>query len=72
VLHVAQLSGVDVAEWSATLTEAGYTQTDDPVPGAWTGPAEPGTGMSPVVVLADGGITFVSAPAFAQWVRAAS
>ncbi|MGR0218564.1 hypothetical protein [Agromyces sp. ZXT2-6] len=72
ILHVAQASGVDEAAWGDELTAAGYAQTDDPVPGAWTGPVEPGSGLSPVVVLADGTITFVSAPTFAQWVRPAS
>ena len=58
---------------AATKTkEAGYTQTDDPVPGAWSGPIEAGSGLSPVVVVADGTITFVSAPTFAQWIRPAS
>lgn len=72
MLDLAHASGVDEDEWATALTDAGYTQTDDPVPAAWTGPAEPGTGVSPVVVLADGAITFVSAPTFAQWVRPAS
>lgn len=72
VLNLAHATGVDEDEWTTTLIEAGYTQTDDPVAGAWTGPVEPGTGVNPVVVLADGTITFVSAPHFAQWVRPAS
>jgi hypothetical protein len=62
----------DEAEWTEALTAAGYTQTDDSVAGAWTGSVEPGTGVSPIVVLADGTITFVSAPTFAQWIRPAS
>jgi hypothetical protein len=72
VLHVAQLSGVDEATWAQVLAETGYTQSDDPVPGAWTGPLALGADLRPVVVLADGTVTFVSAPTFAQWVRPAS
>ncbi|MGR2752251.1 hypothetical protein [Agromyces arachidis] len=72
IVNLAQTTGVDDAAWAEELAAAGYAQTDDPVPGAWTGPVEPGTGVSPVVVLADGSITFVSAPTFAQWVRSAS
>lgn len=72
VLHVAQLSGVDEATWAEVLAETGYTQTDDPVPGAWTGPLALGADLRPVVVLADGTVTFVSAPTFAQWIRPAA
>jgi hypothetical protein len=72
VLHVAQLSDVDEATWAEVLAETGYTQSDDPVPGAWTGPLALGADLRPVVVLADGTVTFVSAPTFAQWVRPAA
>lgn len=72
MLALAHATGVDEGEWTTALAEAGYAQTDEPVAGAWTGPAEPGSGVTPVVVLADGTITWVSAPDFAQWVRPAS
>lgn len=73
LLRVAQ-ANVDSGEsaWTDALTAAGYAQTDDPVPGAWTGPVEGGSGLSPVVVVAGGTVTFVSAPTFAQWIRPAS
>jgi hypothetical protein len=69
-LDVAQLAVDDAAwpEWEAALATAGYTLTNDPVPGAYTGPVEPGSGISPVVVRTDGAITFLSAPTFAAWV----
>ncbi|MEI5583492.1 MULTISPECIES: hypothetical protein [unclassified Agromyces] len=73
LLHVRQAEvGADEAGWTDALTSAGYRRTDDPVTGAWTGPVEPGSGLSPVVVVADGTVTFVSAPTFAQWIRPAS
>ena len=73
LLRVAQANvDGDEAAWTDALTVAGYEQADDPVPGAWTGPVEPGSGLSPVVVVADGTVTFVSAPTFAQWIRPAS
>jgi hypothetical protein len=72
LLRVAQADVDDEAAWADALSAAGYTQTDDPVPGAWRGPIEEGSGLSPVVVVADGTVTFVSAPTFAQWIRPAS
>jgi hypothetical protein len=73
ILRVAQANvDGDEAAWTDALSAAGYTQTDDPVPGAWSGPIEPGSGLSPVVVVAEGTVTFVSAPTFAQWIRPAS
>ncbi|MCK8609605.1 hypothetical protein [Agromyces sp. C10] len=72
MLALAHATGVDEGGWTTALAEAGYAQADGPVAGAWTGPAEPGSGVSPIVVLADGTITWVSAPDFAQWVRPAS
>lgn len=58
-------------EWARVLAEQGYAQTDDPVPGAFTGPVEPGSGISPATVLEAGRITFVSAPAHAADLRPA-
>ncbi|WP_092963422.1 hypothetical protein [Agromyces sp. CF514] len=61
---VVQLAGLDVpaSEWPAALAEAGYTLTDDPVPGTYTGPADPGTGVPSVVVVGADRLTFVSVP----------
>jgi hypothetical protein len=72
VLSVAQIAAGDESAWSSALADAGYTRTDDPVAGAFSGQPDAGNGISPVVVLADGTITFVSAPTFAQWIRPAS
>lgn len=71
-LQVAQLhvNASDLPEWEAALAAAGYTRTDDPVPGAYTGPVEPGSGVSPVVVVSGTTLTYVSAPVFATWIAA--
>jgi hypothetical protein len=71
-MTVVQLSGVDVAtsEWPAALAAEGYVETGDPVPGAYTGPADPGTGLPSVVVVTADRLTFVSAPTFAVDVAA--
>lgn len=55
------------AEWSTALADAGYTQTDSPVPGSFEGP-ENGSGIAPVVVHGDDVLTFVSVPEFAGWI----
>ncbi|PWC05531.1 hypothetical protein [Agromyces badenianii] len=67
VLTVVEIgiTPADEAAWSGALGETGYVLTDQPTPGAYTGPMEPGSGISPVAVLADGTLTFVSAPTFA-------
>ncbi|GAA1794763.1 hypothetical protein [Agromyces lapidis] len=69
-LDVARLTVDDATwpEWEVALTAAGYTLTDDPVPGAYTGPVDPGTGLSPVVVKTDDAIVYVGAPVFAGWI----
>lgn len=73
VLTVAQVKfdPADESAWLTALDEAGYVATDEPVPGAYTGPVEAGSGLSPVAVLADGTLTFVSAPVFAEWIAPA-
>ena len=58
--------------WTVALAETGYVLTDDPVAGAHSGPAEPGSGISPVAVLTDGTLTFVSAPTFATMLAPAA
>ncbi|MFF2495487.1 hypothetical protein [Agromyces sp. NPDC058064] len=57
--------------WETALTAAGFTQGDDPVPDAYLGPVEPGSGIAPVVVRTDDAITYVSAPDFAVWIAPA-
>lgn len=71
-LTVTQLSEVDPGAWATHLADAGFTQTNDPVAGAYIGPVDPGSGISPVVVVDVDRITFVSAPAFATWIAPAS
>lgn len=51
--------------WARVLAENGYTATDDPVPGAHTGPVEPGTGIASVAIVEPARMTFMSAPAHA-------
>jgi hypothetical protein len=72
VLSVAQIAASDESAWSSALAEAGYTRTDDPVAGAYSGQPDAGNGISPVVIVADATVTFVTLPDFAQWVRQAS
>ncbi|WP_136707658.1 hypothetical protein [Agromyces sp. H66] len=67
-LTVTQATGVDLAVWATALADAGFTETNEPVPGAHTGPVDPGTGISPVVVVDGDRVTFVSAPDFATWI----
>lgn len=71
-LTVAQISDVAFGVWKPALAEAGFVETNDPVPGAYTGPVDPGSGISPVIVVAGDSITFVSAPAFAGWIAPTS
>ena len=73
ILSVAQVAtGADEAAWIDALAAGGYSQTDDPVPGAYTGQPDAANGITPTVIIADGTVTFVSAPTFAGWVRPAS
>jgi hypothetical protein len=73
VLSVAQVAvGADEAAWMSALAEGGYTRTDDPVAGAFSGQPDAGNGIPPVVIVADGTVTFVSSPQFAGWVTPAS
>ena len=67
-----RVTPADETQWRAALAGTGYAETNDPVPGAFTGPVDPGTGVSPVAVLAGGTLTFVSAPTFATMLSPAS
>ena len=51
--------------WRSTLAELGYVESGQPVAGSFTGPVDPGSGVTSVAVLAGGTLTFVSAPTFA-------
>jgi hypothetical protein len=64
LVTVVQLSNLDVAasEWPAELAAEGYVETGDPVEGAYTGPADPGTGVPSVVIVTADRLTFVSTP----------
>ncbi|GAA2033142.1 hypothetical protein GCM10009819_16520 [Agromyces tropicus] len=71
-LDVAQVPAGDEATWTAALADAGYEQGDDPVAGGWVGPADAGNGMTPVVVIADGTVTWFNSPTFAGDLRPTS
>lgn len=62
VVHLTVSPG-DEATWSDALTAEGFVASDDPVAGAFTGPVG-GSGLSPVVVLDDGTLTYLSTPAY--------
>lgn len=74
ILTVVQVrvTPADEAQWVTALAETGYVQSDDPVPAAFTGPVDGGTGGSPAAVLANGTLTYVSAPVFAGMLAPAS
>ncbi len=66
VLTVVQLNvpDSDWEGWEAALAEADYV--DATATGTYTGPVEPGAGLSPVAVVTGDRITFLSAPVFAD------
>ncbi|WP_430647083.1 hypothetical protein [Agromyces sp. GXS1127] len=73
VLDVAQIAiGDDEAAWIAELAEAGYVPGDGPVPGGYRGQPDAGNGISPVVVVEGGTLTYVSTPTFAEFLLPAS
>jgi hypothetical protein len=74
VLTVVQLNvrPGDEPKWTDALAAEGFVSSHDPVAGAFTGPVDGGSGISPVAVLAGGTLTFVSTPAFASMLAAAS
>ena len=65
-LTVVQLNVPDAEwdEWEAALAEAGYVDAN--ATGTYTGPVEPGTGVSPIAVVTGDRVTFLSAPVFAD------
>ncbi|BDZ54932.1 hypothetical protein [Agromyces marinus] len=73
VVDVAQIAVAgDDAAWTDALTEAGYTPSDDPVPGGYRGQPDAANGISPVVVIEGGTVTYLSTPAFAGFLLPAS
>ena len=56
----------EVAVWEAALAEAGYAVDSDSANGLYTGPVEPGSGVSTVAVVAGDRITFLNTAAFAD------
>lgn len=60
----------DLAGWEATLADTGYVAQDDPGAGVYTGPIDPGTGLSPIAVVTGDRITFLSAPTFEELLAA--
>lgn len=48
--------------WARVLDDNGYVVTDDPVPGARTGPIEPGSGMPSGALAEPTRVTFTSVP----------
>jgi hypothetical protein len=67
-ITITQISGADMSVWQPALTAAGFVETNDPVPGAYTGPVDPGTGTSPVVVVTGDTLTFVDNSMFTSWI----
>jgi len=67
-LTVAQvpLGSAGEGTWRSSLAELGYVESGEPVAGSFTGPVDPGSGVSSVAVLAGGTLTFVSAQIFAS------
>ncbi|GAA1058128.1 hypothetical protein GCM10017608_05310 [Agromyces luteolus] len=73
VVDVAQLAiGDDESEWIAALGDAGYEPNDDPVPGGYRGQPDAANGISPVVVIEAGTLTYVSSPVYAAFLLPAS
>ncbi|WP_353814472.1 hypothetical protein [Agromyces sp. SYSU T00266] len=73
VVDVAQIEiGDDEAEWIADLGDAGYEPNDDPVPGGYRGQPDAANGISPVVVIEAGTLTYVSTPVYAGFLPPAS
>ncbi|WP_438853523.1 hypothetical protein [Agromyces sp. M3QZ16-3] len=73
VVDVVQLPvGDDEAEWGGALAAAGYTQGDDPVAGSYRGQPDAANGISPVVVIGSGTVTYVSTPVYAEFLLPAS
>ena len=71
-LTVVRLSDADWAVWESDVADAGFVETNDPVPGAYTGPVDPGMGESPIVVVDGGTLTYADNPTVASWVAPTS
>ncbi|MEV1128845.1 hypothetical protein [Agromyces sp. NPDC049794] len=66
-LTVVRLSDADSTEWEPMLADAGFVETNDPVPGAYTGPVDPGLGETPIVVVTGDTLTYADNPTVAGW-----
>lgn len=66
-LTVVRLSDADWAVWESALADAGFVETNDPVPGAYAGPVDPGMGESPIVVVDGETLTYADNPTVASW-----
>ena len=71
-LMLVQLPDADLGVWAPALAEAGFAETGDPVPGAYAGPVDPGTGVSPIVVVTGDTLTFLNTTKLASWIAPAS
>ena len=67
-LTVVRLSGADWSVWEAELADAGFVESNDPVPGAYTGPADPAMDETPIVIVTGDTLTFANNPTVASWV----
>ncbi|MCD2441043.1 hypothetical protein LQ757_02025 [Agromyces sp. SYSU K20354] len=67
-LTLVQLSVPDAewAAWETALADAGYAVDSDAADGMYTGPVDPGTGVSTVAVVAGDRITFLNTAVFAD------
>jgi hypothetical protein len=74
VLTVVQVGFAPAEQptWSQAIDESGYVLTDDPIPGAYSGPADAANGIMPVAVPTSEVLTFVSSPAFAGLIAQAN
>lgn len=63
-LTVVQLAILESEQdvWARVLDDNGYVMTDDPVPGARTGPIEPGSGMPSGALAEPTRVTFANVP----------
>lgn len=71
-LTVVRLSKADWGVWESTLADAGFVESNDPVPGAYTGPVDPGMVERPVVVVSGDTLTFADNPTVAGWIAPTS
>lgn len=71
-LTVVQSSDADWAVWESALADADFVETNDPVPGSYTGPVDPGSGVSPIVVVDGNTLTYADNATVASWIAPTS